>query len=951
MVDIKKSPADERTYLYRRMDNGVKCVVISDPETDMSAAAMAVAAGSLRDPREIQGLSHFLEHMLFLGTEKYPDENTYNTYIKENSGDTNAYTAHQSTNYFFTVAKDKLEKALDIFAQFFIAPLFTESCVDREMHAVDSENAKNHKNDIWRLHQLMCSMATPGHEFNHFATGNLQTLQVPDIRDKLISHYKANYSADLMAFVLLGKEDVNTLMSWCEEHFSKVPTYAVPRTHEVQPMPFDRSRVGTLTRAVSIMDKKELKLVWQFPGVIDLYDSKPDSYLSHLLGHEGTNSILSMLKDEGLGLELTAAGDWYSYEDYCLFMVLIDLTEKGMREYERVMEIVFQYISMLRERGVQEWVFEEKKNLAKAKFQFQSKTNPEDYTCTLASSLHKYPPEKILTAPCLVETYQPELFARYISYLTPDNMLAYLISQEFDQPCTDTEQWYETKYSTEAISPPLMDRLLHPNITHPTLKLDLPPRNLFIPDSFQVLPPGTTPHPVLVLDSNRMTVHHKQDDTFKKDEIHGFVYLRTLDSGYSQTALGNLCGRLWKKLFFDHIRELNYMGKQAGLELDIVSLTFGIGVRATGFSQHYEEFMLEAFKQLAEYQVTDADQKVFQEHYEELKRDLENNLKKQTYEQVLACYNEVMFANGLFTNKELLTDLPQVDFEDFKYFAGRWLRTVHFDWLLYGNITAEGAISIAQKCEELMVSKRQTKVLAKSDLPWELHREVPACPQGAHLAYETDLSEATDENSCIFSYWQAGPETLPLHAQLLIVENVLNQPCFAQLRTEKQLGYLVWSVVWSRRQVMGLGVIIQSHVAAPLALAGHIVQFLEGMKPTFGDMSDETFATHKESVYKEKVKKDVQPRDEFARYEAQVTSGVHRFDKKAALGAAIEATTKDEVKRMFEWLFFTENRRLDIQFVSANLKAQQTAGKGPMATYSSVYRLRNTLPTYPATPL
>jgi secreted Zn-dependent insulinase-like peptidase len=66
--------------------------------------------------------------------------------------------------------------ALDRFAQFFISPLFTDSATAREMQAVDSENNKNLQNDAWRLHQIHCASAKPGHPLGRFRCGSLKTL-------------------------------------------------------------------------------------------------------------------------------------------------------------------------------------------------------------------------------------------------------------------------------------------------------------------------------------------------------------------------------------------------------------------------------------------------------------------------------------------------------------------------------------------------------------------------------------------------------------------------------------------------------------------------------------------------------------------------------------------------------------------------------------------------------
>lgn len=159
-----------------------------------TARAGQVHVGSLSDPDELPGLAHFLEHMLFLGTAKYPKEGEYHEFLSAHGGSHNAYTAQevraprrctaparlacerarrthvrspaharlappaaarlaqprrgrparaQDTVYFFDVVHDSLAGALDRFSQFFSAPLFTEAATARELSAVDSEHSNN----------------------------------------------------------------------------------------------------------------------------------------------------------------------------------------------------------------------------------------------------------------------------------------------------------------------------------------------------------------------------------------------------------------------------------------------------------------------------------------------------------------------------------------------------------------------------------------------------------------------------------------------------------------------------------------------------------------------------------------------------------------------------------------------------------------------------------------
>lgn len=66
------------------------------------------------DPWELPGLAHFCEHMLFLGTDKFPCENEYNKYITSHGGATNAFTAPDHTNYHFDIAPEFLRVTIGI---------------------------------------------------------------------------------------------------------------------------------------------------------------------------------------------------------------------------------------------------------------------------------------------------------------------------------------------------------------------------------------------------------------------------------------------------------------------------------------------------------------------------------------------------------------------------------------------------------------------------------------------------------------------------------------------------------------------------------------------------------------------------------------------------------------------------------------------------------------------
>ena len=145
-----------------------------------AAAAMIVGVGSLYDPSECQGMAHFLEHLLFMGSEKYPEENSYDAYMSKHGGHDNAYTENEHTVYHFEIPQEQLAGALDLFAQFFVAPLLKESSVDRELKAIESEFMLAKNSDCSRTSQLMAytnGRSFEEHPASKFGWGNWHSLK------------------------------------------------------------------------------------------------------------------------------------------------------------------------------------------------------------------------------------------------------------------------------------------------------------------------------------------------------------------------------------------------------------------------------------------------------------------------------------------------------------------------------------------------------------------------------------------------------------------------------------------------------------------------------------------------------------------------------------------------------------------------------------------------------
>ena len=111
------------------------------------------------------------------GSEKYPKENEYDSYVNKRGGSDNAWTEWEHTTYSLEIPQDSLWGALDRLAQFFMAPLLLPSAVDRELNAIESEFMLHKNSDSVRWQALLSATCNESHPLATFGWGNKRTLK------------------------------------------------------------------------------------------------------------------------------------------------------------------------------------------------------------------------------------------------------------------------------------------------------------------------------------------------------------------------------------------------------------------------------------------------------------------------------------------------------------------------------------------------------------------------------------------------------------------------------------------------------------------------------------------------------------------------------------------------------------------------------------------------------
>jgi len=118
-TEVLKRALDERDYKALTLDNGMRVLLVSDPKSSRSAAALDVHVGYFSDPTNLPGLAHFCEHMSFLGTKKYPEEEEFSSFLSSNGGSSNAYTDAEDTVYvrpFICISHPLLDRQCNPFS-------------------------------------------------------------------------------------------------------------------------------------------------------------------------------------------------------------------------------------------------------------------------------------------------------------------------------------------------------------------------------------------------------------------------------------------------------------------------------------------------------------------------------------------------------------------------------------------------------------------------------------------------------------------------------------------------------------------------------------------------------------------------------------------------------------------------------------------------------------------
>ncbi|PTB96739.1 peptidase M16, partial [Marinobacter sp. Z-F4-2] len=422
-TQVLKSPNDDRAYRTLMLDNGLEVMLISDPSTEKSAASLSVSVGLLHDPMTQQGMAHYLEHMLFLGTEKYPDSNEYGEFMTANGGSQNAYTWLDITNYMFSLNNNAYDEALDRFSDFFKAPKLYPEYTEKEKNAVNAEWSMRREMDFFGQYNLARGLLGE-HPANRFLIGNLESLgdkENSNLHTETVDFYNRYYSANIMKAAMISNRSLDELEALAKKHFSAIENKNIEDPTVTTALDFEQV-AGKRIHYVPNEEVKQVRLEFIIEDNSDQFRVKPNEFITYLIGSEMEGTPAHTLKAMGLISSLNAYASPTDYGNYGTLNIMLELTDAGMQQREMMIASIMQYIEKIRAEGVDEKYFAEIKTSLNNRFQFLEKGNQFSYVSNLAESMQNVPANYAIAAPYVYEAFDAQAINAVLDQLSPERL-------------------------------------------------------------------------------------------------------------------------------------------------------------------------------------------------------------------------------------------------------------------------------------------------------------------------------------------------------------------------------------------------------------------------------------------------------------------------------------------------------------------------------------------------
>jgi insulysin len=478
LLKIEKPKHDKNMYYTIELPNKLKALIITDKKSKSAGLGLTINAGGAMD-KDLYGLAHFTEHMVFLGSKKFNNATYFFDYVTLHHGHINGHTQINSTTFFFTIDKYHFKHAFDIFSSVFTDPFFNSTYVEKEINAVNSEHQKNILSNRKKKMHIMKKLANQNSLFPRFTTGNNDTLfyfsknNNINLTQRLNSYFNEYYVPNNIKIVINGPKNVEYYRKLLEKSFGSMAEKNFTKILEEE-KPFEYDKQGSLVIHEGTNKKKEIEIYFIFPGNDDpafkLYENPFHLYFKKIFNSAFKNPIFNNPKYHYFSM--VKCGFTIIYSNVSFFTVKILPTDKGIKELEKLLSLIYGYIDFLKEKAINDQTQYEKfeKSLNKRFYISKKSKKAKDKLKKISSGLgSNIPFHKLLSRNKLLPKYDKKKLYDMSNFFSKNNSFIFISHNE--QNCEkyrnytnflknfdinnifkEYEQYYNTKYGTFEIS-------------------------------------------------------------------------------------------------------------------------------------------------------------------------------------------------------------------------------------------------------------------------------------------------------------------------------------------------------------------------------------------------------------------------------------------------------------------------------------------------------------------
>ena len=873
---VNKSPADPREYETFTLKNGIEVITVSDPSLATSAATLSVGVGQFQDPKNAQGIAHFLEHMIFMGSEKYKSPNEYMQFISENGGQTNAYTAAQQTTYLFSINSDKFPDALDRLSSAIKAPLFNGDMVEKEINAVNSEWLLRRQSEPFIRSRAAAMTGNPNHPRILLGVGNKETLSVKReiLLKELKDFYNKYYSSNIMKLVLVGNESPQKLKRLAKKYFANIKNKKIDR----QKINIPAYLPTNLKKNIYIKSKEKSSGIGiEFPIKNNLEDwkKKPNQYLAKILNSQEKNSLMGKLDDEGYiqGGQASFLPDAWGF-DGSMFIDL-NLTEYGEQNKDDIISMIFNYLNVISEKGITLAHFNELKATNNIAYENYSSLPPLQAALTLTDRIFEIEPVHLIEYEYVTEDFDAELILSVLSQMKPENVRIYHVgpNEEINQQL----QFADGGYRVEDI-----EELDFINWKKSQYALAIPDAELIEDNdtaSNKMLAGFETPQKVFSSDGVQAYLSHTQNFSGKESMLQiGLISELPIKNLENYMASG-----LLTVMFIQKNRRFYQRAYKRGIALDPSPDDQGNMIfRFYGRSSKQIQYAKQLIQKYSEFV---PDERTFK-NATKIVRDYYEGFDEQDISDQLDWYtdNAIKRPPNIYSKKQILDALEKLNLADIENFQGTLNRSIFLDIYGHGLFSPEEFSLFASESRDILGGTSTTD-------PWHLDDNFQV-KTGTSKMKKVSIPRDGIGMVDISIY----PEkSLKVFSQFRIINKLLAPTFFNSLRTDQQVGYVVNSYESRIREYPAISMVIISDNTDLQSLKEKIINFQYGFAIALENISEKTIEGTKKAILDDMNQKPENIYVESGGYVYDWQRGNYLFDTQEQVKKYIANTTKQDL--------------------------------------------------------